>query len=87
VRDRKKKVQALTAIVDDSTHGFYAGPDADHLIQERRESWEASDGLVSKTLNVNLTCAWEDDGQVMIVMKDPLPLTVLAVVPSLELGG
>jgi hypothetical protein len=87
VRDRKKKVQALTAIVDDSTHGFYAGPDADHLIQERRESWQASDGVVSKTLDVNLTCAWEDDGQVIVAMKDPLPLTVLAVIPSVELGG
>lgn len=87
VRDRKKLVKSLTCIVDDSTHGFYAGPDDDHLIQERREAWEAAEGLVSKTLNVNLTCAWEDDAQVIIAMQDPLPLTVLGVIPSLELGG
>ncbi len=87
VRDKKKRVMALTVLVDQSTPDFWAGPDADHLIKIRRAAWEAFDDTVTSPLEVSLTSSYNKDGKVRLRHTAPLPWSVLAVMPNLDIGG
>jgi hypothetical protein len=87
VRDKGKRVQTLTALVENTPHGFLAGPDTASLIAERPELWEAATTGVTGQLAINLTCAFSPGGRVVIRSPDPVPCTVLGVIPKLELGG
>ena len=90
VRDKRKRVGKLSALVEASGQLFLAGPDADHLLRMRPEPWQVDDilgALKTGILDISLTSSFTNDGRVIIRHTDPLPLTVLGVLPALELGG
>lgn len=87
IRDKKKRVQGLSALVLDSGVGFYAGPDANNLIEHRLELWQPVPTLMNGLAEVLLTCTYEEKGRVMVRVKDPLPFTLLALMPLTEIGG
>ena len=87
VRGKRKRVQGVTAIVESSVGGFFAGPDADHLFLQRRASWQPASGLVTGQFEANLSSAFNDHGRVVIRHTDPSPLAILGLIPLFEVGG
>jgi hypothetical protein len=87
VRAKRKRVQAIKVIVERSSAGFLAGPDTAHLIPQRPESWQVAADVVTRGVEVNLTCTWSDEGRVFIRQPNPLPLTILGILPLIEVGG
>lgn len=79
---RKRKVTQITAKVVD-TRGFWAGPDADNLT----EYLEALNSLLDEDVVMTITGEWENDGSVYCRQPDPLPSTILSLVPDVAVGG
>lgn len=86
VRDKRKLVTSITALVEASLRGYLAGPsfEEDDLIEQTAEPWEDPDEIVTGPLSMPLTAAWGPAGRVCIRQENPLPLTVLGILPSLE---
>ena len=88
LRDKEKRLQSITLLVEASARGFFAGPDTAHLLQQFAEPWEPDPGaLVTDQLELSLASSFVPGGRVIIRHTDPLPFTVLGVMPHLELGG
>jgi hypothetical protein len=87
IRDKRKRVQSLTVLVEKSAQSFWAGPDSAHLLAFKPETWQASSGLVDDALEHNITAGFTDHGRFVIRQTEPLPLTLLGVLPSVEVGG
>lgn len=89
ILDKEKLMFAVRLMVEE-TRGLQAGQDAEHLMEfaERRdENYDdpvtASTGLMS----VRVPARWEPGGRVFLRQSSPLPASVLAVMPDLDLGG
>lgn len=70
--------------------GIFVGPDADNLVEAKQRTTEvygAPPALASEEIEVVLSPAWEDSGQVFVRQSDPLPLTVVALTLEVALGG
>ncbi len=87
IRDRRKLITSLGAVLDRSTQSFLAGPDDDNLVANALEPWETVTAPVSKRVEVPITSRWDEDGRIFIRHDQPMPLTILAVIPSVQAGG
>ena len=88
VRSRKKLVHHLDLMVAD-TMGLFAGPDANSLneyIPVAREEYEGPQPAVTGLIEIPLQETWENSGSVLVRQKDPLPATVLGVIPQFHAG-
>lgn len=86
--DRKKMVNKLTMFVE-SSRGIWAGLDADNLTEFKLRNEEGYDdpvSLATGTIDVNIKSDWQTNGSIFIRQIDPLPLSVLAVVPTGYIG-
>ena len=82
--DKKKHVSKLTVHVE-SSRGLWAGPDADGLTELKMRSDEDYDSpieLETGTVELNIEPSWSSTGSVLIRQIDPLPLSILAVIPA-----
>lgn len=83
--DKKKLIQRVNVFVE-SSRGFWAGQDADHLIEYKQRASENMGEPIALTTGVLgpvlVKATWNTHGRTFIRQKDPLPLTVLAVVPA-----
>lgn len=87
LRDKQKRVGAVTLLVERSARGFDAGPSASVLRRFTPETWDAVEDATTGQLQLNLDSQFTPYGRVFIRMTDPLPLTILGVIPSVEAGG
>lgn len=89
VRDKKKRVGSLSLLLEGSARTFLAGPDSAHLRQVKVKPHEVGLAGVAFTgqENLNMTPDYNDYGRVFIRHVDPLPLTILGVLPHVEIGG
>jgi hypothetical protein len=88
LRDKRKRVQSLMALVEQSVAGWYAGPDAQHLLVVRREPYQTGTDLVDEgPLEINLTSRFDEAGQVLIEHTNPTPLSILGLIPQFTVGG
>lgn len=84
-----KAISRLTIRVRNS-RGLLAGPNADNLFplkQRTNEAWGDPVALVTGEFEVVLSPSWNDNATLHIRQVDPLPLTILAVTPDVEVGG
>ncbi len=81
--DKKKRINRVT-VYTQASRGFWAGPDVDHLKEKPVEvdNYANAAAAEPEKSEVVLNSAWNDHGRVFIRQPDPLPLTVLAVVPA-----
>lgn len=87
--DKPKLITRVSLLVE-SSRGIYVGPDAEHLFEHKqRETENYGDpiALATGAIEVPVESVWNDNGRIFIRQADPLPLTVLAAVPSLTAGG
>ena len=92
--DKKKNISRLHIFVESSRGGFIGVEAEDDKTKgltelKVRETVEYDDpvALISGTKDQNITSEWNDSGKIFIRQVDPLPLSVLAVVPSGKIGG
>jgi hypothetical protein len=89
IRDKKKAINAVSLIVDKSS-GFLVGPDVDNLqpvTQRNNENYGAPTELISGLIDESITCGWDKKGRIFVRQIDPLPLSILAVIPQIEVAG
>lgn len=70
--------------------GIFVGPSADKLREAKQRTTEpygSPPSLKSEEIEVMLTPAWADSGQVYVRQYDPLPLTVVSMTAEVALGG
>lgn len=87
--DKKKLVKAASLIVN-SSRGIWAGTDKDRLYEYPQREFEFYDNPVDDAtgvVEINLDAQWSKNGRVFIRQTDPLPLSILAVIPRLDVGG
>lgn len=72
------------------TSGVYAGPDENSLVeykQRKDEPLGSPPGLISEEIEIVPKGLWGDSGQLTIVQKDPLPITVVSATLEIAMGG
>ncbi len=87
--DKKKLIPSVSLVVN-ASRGIFAGTDADHLYEYPQREFEFYDDPVADAtgvVEVKLDSNWDKNGRVYIRQSDPLPLSVLAVIPRLTVGG
>lgn len=87
IRDKKKKVQSVTVLVDNTTKLFYVGPDSTKVMPYKPNPWESNSVLSRGGLEQNVTTEYNDVGRVFLQVRDPIPITVLGIIPNVTMGG
>jgi hypothetical protein len=89
LQGREKKITRLTLRLLD-TMGLWHGPDTDHM-REAKFGLPALYGqelsMITGDKHVTVSPSWNKNGQIVIQQRDPLPMTLLGVVPDLIVGG
>lgn len=88
LQGRSKRVQEVVLRVK-STRGLSVGPDANNLVEIKERSLEVLGEPTSLTTGderVLIDPSWNGSGRVFVRQNWPLPATVVAIVPRLELG-
>lgn len=87
--DREKALFAARFIVEES-RGIFAGSDADHLDeygQREAEPYEYPVDLKTGLVSIRVDSTWEPGGRVFVRQSDPLPVSILNVMPDVDIGG
>lgn len=89
IQGRNKKLSQLSLRFKDSLGGW-VGPDRDHM-REMKFGLTALYGQpptwITDTKDITLSPSWNKNGQVVVQQRDPLPMTVLALIPNVVVGG
>lgn len=89
IKARRKMVRTLFLEVKDS-RGIYAGPDADHLRsypQMPGSGFGSAVPLQNGVVEIALAAEWRTHGRILIRQQDPLPLEILGMIRTVEVGG
>jgi len=89
VRDRPKNIFKVALLVQD-TRGCKSGPDLSTLDEFKIREFEGYDdsiALYSGVMDVNTASTWDKNGRFVVVQTDPLPFTVLSLLPQVAVSG
>jgi hypothetical protein len=87
--DKKRKVHAVSVRVMKS-RGLWLGFGDGELYEHQDVPAENYDDPIppfSGVITENVDTAWERSGKVVIEQRDPLPMTVLSIIPQTSIGG
>lgn len=87
-KTKKKGISEVTVYVEES-RGLFAGSDADNLeeyLQRDNEDYNDPINLLTGQAAIAINPHWSDGGRVFIRQSDPLPLTLLAIIPEVEIS-
>jgi hypothetical protein len=89
IRDKKKRVNFATLLLEKTCRTFYAGPSASRMYQVKLDPAESNQAgvLFTGQETISLDADYNDTGRVFIRMTDPLPISVLGILPYTEFGG
>jgi hypothetical protein len=82
VQGSKKRVSTVTVRVED-TRGISIGPDSARLVEMK----QGLNTLTTGDLSMSIKPVWNTNGRVFIRQSNPLPMTILAVVPDVTIGS
>ena len=89
LRDKQKNIPAVNLIVRKS-RGIFAGKDEDNLVEYKQRSSENYDDpveLLTGIAEIRIPSNWNKGGRVFVRQSDPLPLSILGVIPDVSVGG
>lgn len=94
VQGRKKSVSNVTLRVE-RTRGIWLGADdytrdSGKMIEYKQrstENWNEAIQAYTGDLSLTMMPTWRDGGNVVVKQFDPLPMTILAVMPDVTLGA
>lgn len=72
------------------SRGMFIGPDKDHLVEMKQREFEAMGDptdLLTGDKSIILENSWNTNGRVFMRQKEPLPMRILAVVPTFDVGA
>lgn len=87
--DKKKTIHAVRMQVLES-RSIWVGRSLDNLMEVKSRSVENYDvppNLKTGLVDIRVPTSWSDSGRVALRVKDPLPMTVLSVIPEVTVGG
>lgn len=89
VQARNKAIANITLRVE-KTRGIWAGPAEDALVELKQrefENWSEAIRLATGDVELTPTADWTKGGTMIIKQFDPLPMTVLAIMPDLRVAA
>lgn len=87
IRDKAKRLGSVTVLLDRSSRQWFAGPDEDHMTPYELGAMDPVGDEFTGQVEQALEGDWSKPARVMIWQKDPLPITILGIVPNQILGG
>jgi hypothetical protein len=88
--DKRKVIPGVTAFIE-ASRNFWAGPKQGAKLYEQkpdyRGSYNAPIGLVTGISSIKINTSWGEDGRIYIQQPDPLPLSILALIPDVVASG
>ena len=87
--DKKKNINKVSIYVE-SSRGIWAGPDANNLIEFKLrddEGYDSPPTLKTEVVDMNIKGEWRSSGRILVRQVDPLPLSILTVMPTGFIGG
>lgn len=87
--DKKQLISTVTLVVN-ASRGIWASTPGGQWYEYPQREFEFYDDPVegaTGTVEVKLDSNWEKNGRLKIRQTDPLPLSVLAVIPRITVGG
>lgn len=93
VQGRMKSVAEVTLRVE-NTRGIFVGPyddtrDGKHLVEYRQrstEAWNEAIRLYTGDIRITPPWDWNTEGSMIVKQFDPLPMTILAIMPDVTMG-
>lgn len=88
VQGRKQSLVGVTVHFKD-TRGGYIGKDLDSLYEVKQrsdEDWDQPTGMTTGYYKMQVLGNWGTDASFYLQQPDPLPMTVVGLVPELEFG-
>lgn len=90
---RQKSVSEVTLRVE-STRGIFIGPydgdrDSTSLVEYKQrstEAWNEAIGLYTGDIAITPPWDWNTNGRMFVKQFDPLPMTILAIMPDVTVG-
>ncbi|MBV5338149.1 MAG: hypothetical protein J0665_01130 [Deltaproteobacteria bacterium] len=89
LREKQKLINHVSLVVEEST-GIWCGPDADHLTEYKQrsdENYDENQRLAAGLIDLRIQATWNKNGRVFVRQNNPLPITILAALPEVNLGG
>jgi hypothetical protein len=86
---RQKSIANIVLRVE-KTRGIWVGPRPDKLTelkQRQYEHWNEAIRLATDDVEITPTPEWTKGGTVIVKQFDPLPMTILAILPDIRVGG
>lgn len=86
----KKMIIPSVSLVVNSSRGIFAGTDGRNLYEYPQREFEFYDQPVDDatgTVDLAIDANWSKGGRVYIRQSDPLPLSILAIIPNITVGG
>lgn len=87
LRDAQKRTGAVALLLEQSSLRFSAGPDANNLRDFVPQTWDGTAYLNTGQWELRIDSQFNRYGRVFLRMKGPLPITILGVVPNVDVGG
>lgn len=88
--DKRKIIPSVTVYVEES-RGFLAGRRQGEKLYEQkpeyRQRYNQPIPLLTGPSELKISSVWDESGRVYIQQADPLPLTILAVIPEVTVSG
>jgi hypothetical protein len=88
--DKKRKIHAVSVQVKDS-RGLWLGYGTNTMREHQQRDTSGDYGdpipLFSGLITERVDTTWEKTGKVIVEQRDPLPMTVLAIIPQGTIGG
>ena len=89
IQGKTKTISSVTFRVE-NTRGGKVGPSADNLTEFKQRAYENyGDPTLLKTgdIRVTIPSKWSNSGSIFFRQDDPLPVTLLAVIPEVTVGS
>ncbi len=94
VQGRTKSISEVTFRVE-KTRGIFTGPydgdrDSEDLVEYKQrstEAWNEAIGLYTGDIEITTPWDWNTSASVWVKQFDPLPMTILAIMPDVRLGS
>lgn len=87
--DKKKLFTSASLLVNES-RGVFAGTPGGEMYEYAQRNDEFYDDPVEPktgTIELQLDANWSKNGRLIVEQNDPLPMTILAVIPRVTVGG
>jgi len=94
--DAKKTIQGKSRLIPvvtvrfENSRGLLIGPDSAHLTEMKQREFEpigAPTALLTGDKEIRIFSNWNKTGRIFLRQKDPLPMTILALIPDTIVTG